>query len=85
MNHRTNSKLKIGSRDLRVIIFRLKIEIYLYLEKPRVVAEDLHKMLGDTHKALRTVDQRRSGDRQPTGSLEHCSKYPPWRTANWQR
>lgn len=85
MNHKTNSKLKIGSRDLKVIILRLKSEIYSYLEKPRVVAGDLHRRLGDTHKALRTVDHRRSGDRQPAGSQEHCSKYPRWRTANWQR
>ena len=85
MNHKTNSKLKIGSRDLKVIILRLKSEIYSYLEKPRVVAGDLRRKLGDTHKVLRTVDQRKSGDRQPAGSLEHCSKYRLWRKANWQR
>jgi len=84
MNHKTNSELKIGSRDLKVIILRLKSKVYSYLEKPQVVAEDLRRRLGDTHKALRTVDQRRSGDRQPAGSWEHCSKYRPWRTANWQ-
>lgn len=85
MNHKTNYKLKIGSRDLRVIILRLKIEICSYLEKPRVGAEDLRKTLGDTHKALRTDGQRRSGDTQPAGSRGHCSKNPLWRTANWQR
>ena len=66
-----------------MIIFRLKIEIYSYLEKPRVVAGDPHKNLGDTRRELRTGDLRRSGDRAE-GSLEHCNKNQR-RTANWSR
>lgn len=63
----------------------MKIENYFYLEKPRVGAVDLRKTLSDTHRALRTVGQRRSGGKQSAGSLGHCSKYQPRRTANWQR
>lgn len=77
--------LKIGSRNLKVIILRLKIEIYSYLEKPRVGAGDPHKNSGDTCRALRTDDLRRSGDTPAEDNLEHCSKNPPWRTANCWR